>query len=419
LTDFMQWPLPAILATLLVPVLVVIVVVLFVALRRASAARREVEIVAREDKDASTRRFRRLEHDLHFLVDFFRIFARLLGEMHAERQVRMIPQALLRAIVEIYGPEVATVLVRRGSPSGSGSSNPEELPRLSVVALHSTRGSLRKGMEFQFGEGQAGVVAERQQVMVRKDFEEDLVASYQRAQVTAEPEYDIIAPMVAGGETLGVLAISRPDRHHDSERDVLEMIARVGALTWKNVQAYRDKEVEAEVDKLTRIFNKGALLRRLGLALHEARRTGVKTSIFMFDLDNFKIYNDTNGHLAGDRLLTQLAQLVKETVRADDVFGRFGGEEFLLVMPNRNSAQALTVAGTIRKRIEEYPFEGGETQPLGRVTISGGVACFPDDAAEQVELMQAADKALYKAKGDGRNQVQRADESGLNPIETQ
>jgi len=419
LTDLMQWPLPAILATLLVPVLVVIVVVLLMALRRARAARREVEIVAREDKEASTRRFRRLEQDLHFLVDFFRIFARLLGEMHAERQVRMIPHALLRAVVEIFGPEVATVLVRRGSPSGSGSSKPEELPRLSVVALHSTRGSLRKGMEFQFGEGQAGMVAERQQVMVRRDFEEDQVAIYQRSQVTVEPKYDIIAPMVAGGETLGVLAISRPDRHHDSERDVLEMIARVGALTWKNVQAYRDKEVEAEVDKLTRIFNKGALLRRLGLALHEARQTGVKTSIFMFDLDNFKVYNDTNGHLAGDRLLTQLAQLVKETVRADDVFGRFGGEEFLLVMPNRNSAQALTVAGTIRKRIEEYPFEGGETQPLGRVTISGGVACFPDDAAEQVELMQAADNALYKAKGDGRNQVQRADESGLNPIETQ
>jgi diguanylate cyclase (GGDEF)-like protein len=416
LTDLMQWPLPAILATLLVPVLVVIVVVLLVALRRSSAARREAEILTREAKEASARKFRRLEYDLHFLVDFFRIFARLLGEMHAERQVRMIPHALLRAIVEIYGPEVATVLVRRGSPGGS---NPEELPRLSVAALHSTSGSLQKGMEFQFGEGQAGTVAERQRVMVRKDFDEDLVASYQRSQVTTEPKYDIVAPMVAGGETLGVLAISRPDRHHDSERDVLEMIARVGALTWKNVQAYRDKEVEAEVDKLTRIFNKGALLRRLGLALHEARKTGGKTSIFMFDLDNFKVYNDTNGHLAGDRLLTQLAQLVKETVRADDVFGRFGGEEFLLVMPDRNSAQALTVAGTIRKRIEEYPFEGGETQPLGRVTISGGVACFPDDETQQVELMQAADNALYRAKEDGRNQVRRAEESGLNPIDTQ
>jgi len=306
---------------------------------------------------------------------------------------------------------VAAVLVRRG-PSGG---NPEEAPRLSVVALHSTRGSLHKGMEFRFGEGQAGMVAERMQVMVRKDFEEDQLASYERARIVNEPKYDIIAPMVAGEETLGVLAISRPDRHHDSERDVLEMIARVGALTWKNVQAYRDKEVEAEIDKLTKIFNKGALLHRLGLVLLEARATGGKASVFMFDLDNFKVYNDTNGHLAGDRLLTQLSQLVKETVRSDDVFGRFGGEEFLLVMPNRNGTQAMTVARAIRKRIEEYPFVGGETQPLGCVTISGGVACFPDDAAEQVELMKAADDALYRAKEGGRNEVRRADESGLNP----
>jgi len=411
LADLMQWPLLAILATFLAPALLLLVVILFVALRRNSAARQGAEIEAREVKEASERKFRRIEYDLRFLVAFYRVFARLLAEMHAERQVRMIPQALLTAMVEIYGPEVAAVLVRRDSPG----SNSKEVSRLSVAALHSIRGALKKGMEFRFGEGQAGMVAERQQVMVRKDFEEDQVASYERSRVTTEPKYDIVAPMVAGGETLGVLAICRPDRHHDSERDVLEMIARVGALTWKNVQAYRNKEVEAEVDKLTRIFNKGALLSRLGLALHEARKAGGKVAIFMFDLDNFKIYNDTNGHLAGDRLLTQLSQLVKETVRADDVFGRFGGEEFLLVIPNRNGAQAMTVARTIRKRIEEYPFEGGETQPLGRVTISGGVACFPDDAAEQVELMRAADTALYRAKEGGRNQVRRADESGLNP----
>jgi len=411
LTDLIQSPQFAIMVSSVAGVLLLIVMALFVALYRASAARQKAEIAAREVKEASVRKFRRLEHDLNFLVDFYRVFARLLAEMHAEKKVRMIPQALLNAMVEIYGPEVAAVLVRRG-PSGG---NPEEAPRLSVVALHSTRGALQKGMEFRFGEGQAGMVAERMQVMVRKDFEEDQLASYERSRLINEPKYDIIAPMVAGGETLGVLAISRPDRHHDSERDVLEMIARVGALTWKNVQAYRDKEVEAEIDKLTKIFNKGALLHRLGLVLLEARTTGGKASVFMFDLDNFKIYNDTNGHLAGDRLLTQLSQLVKETVRSDDVFGRFGGEEFLLVMPNRNGTQAMTVARAIRKRIEEYPFVGGETQPLGRVTISGGVACFPDDAAEQVELMKAADNALYRAKEGGRNEVRRADESGLNP----
>ena len=412
MTELMQSPQLAILAAFLAGVLLLVVFGLLVALYQASAARKKAEIAAREVKEASVRKFRRLEHDLNFLVDFYRVFARLLAEMHAEKKVRMIPQALLNAMVEIYGPEVAAVLVRRGPPSGG---NPEEAPRLSVVALHSTSGSLQKGMEFRFGEGQAGMVAERMQVMVRKDFEEDQLASYERSRSINEPKYDIIAPMVAGEETLGVLAISRPDRHHDSEREVLEMIARVGALTWKNVQAYRDKEVEAEIDKLTKIFNKGALLHRLALVLLEARTTSGKASIFMFDLDNFKVYNDTNGHLAGDRLLTQLSQLVKETVRSDDVFGRFGGEEFLLVMPNRNGTQAMTVARAIRKRIEEFPFVGGETQPLGRVTISGGVACFPDDAAEQVELMKAADDALYRAKEGGRNEVRRADESGLNP----
>jgi diguanylate cyclase (GGDEF)-like protein len=222
--------------------------------------------------------------------------------------------------------------------------------------------------------------------------------------------------MVVGDKTLGVLAIARPERHHDTERDVLEMIARIGALTTQNVEAYRKKEVEAEHDKLTNIFNKGALLKRLDLAIIKARKTRGKVSVFMFDLDNFKIYNDTNGHLVGDRLLAKLAQLVKETVRSDDVFGRFGGEEFLLVMPGRSVVQAMAAAGMIRKRIEEYPFEGGGTQPLGKVTISGGVACFPDDALDTVVLLRLADAALYKAKKGGRNQVLRAEESGLNPI---
>jgi diguanylate cyclase (GGDEF)-like protein len=414
LTDLLQWPTAALIALASVPVLLIVLVALLVAVQRASRERAEAERRLKENAEQAARRYRRLDQDHNFLVDFFRIFSRLVGDMHAERQVRMIPDALLDAIVRIYRPEVASVLVRRASASQDDADG----PRLSVAALHSTRGILRKGMEFKFGEGQVGIVAERGQVMVRRDFEEDQVAAYASSRVSMEPKYDILAPMIAGGDTLGVLAISRPDRHHDNERDVLEMIARIGALTWKNLQAYREKEVEAEVDKLTRIFNKGALMRRLGLALHEARTTAEKVAVFIFDIDNFKIYNDTNGHLAGDRLLTKLATLVKDTVRADDVFGRFGGEEFLLVMPNRTGAQAMTVAGMIRKRIEEYPFEGGSTQPLGRVTISGGVAIFPDDANGQVELMQGADNALYRAKQSGRNQVFRSEEQGLNPVET-
>ncbi len=396
------------------PALVLLLAAVLMLLIRNSVARRAAEKEIKEVREASDRKFRRLENDLDFQREFFQVFASLLGEMHKERQVRMIPKALLKAMVRIYRPEVAAVLVRRSTPD----SHSDEADRLSVAALHSTRGMLREGAEFRIGEGQVGIVADRQQVMVRKDFEQDQMWNYERSRVSSEPKYDIIAPMVAGEKTLGVLAVSRPDRHHNTERDVLEMIARIGALTWKNVEAYRAKEVEAEVDKLTGIFNKGALLRRLGLAIHEARKTGGKASVFIFDLDNFKVYNDTNGHLMGDTLLAQLAKLVKETVRTDDVFGRFGGEEFLLVMPGRSGVQAMTAAGMVRKRIEEFPFEGEATQPLGRVTISGGVACFPDDALDSVELLRVADEALYRAKQGGRNQVYRADETGLNPVQT-
>ena len=222
LTDLSQWPPIAFVAMVLVPALLLIVVALLVALRRASADRQTAEKRTKEISEEAARKFRRLETDLNFLVEFFRVFARLVGEMHAERQVRMIPKALLNAIVRIYRPEVAAVLVRRAPHSPEESDG----QRLSVAALHSTRGALKLGMEFKFGEGQVGIVAERGHVMVRKDFEEDQLAAYERSRVTVEPKYDIIAPMIAGGETLGVLAISRPDRHHDSERDVLEMIAR-------------------------------------------------------------------------------------------------------------------------------------------------------------------------------------------------
>jgi diguanylate cyclase (GGDEF)-like protein len=399
-------------ALFVMPAMVLLVVALLMALRRSAVARRAAEDETKEVRESSSRKFRRLEQDVNFMREFFQIFASLLGEMHAERQVRMIPKALLKAIVQIYRPEVAAVLVKR-KPMATDPSTGETL---SVAALHSTRGTMRDGLEFRFGEGQVGIAAKRQQVMVRKDFEDDQLWNYERSRVSSEPTWDIVAPMVVGEKTLGVLAIARPDRHHDTENDVLEMIARIGALTTQNVAAYRQKEVEAEHDKLTDIFNKGALLKRLDLAIIHARKTGEKASVFMFDLDNFKVYNDTNGHLAGDRLLAKLAQLVKETVRSDDVFGRFGGEEFLLVMPGRTGGQAMTAAGMVRKRIEEYPFEGGSTQPLGKITISGGVSCFPDDAPDGVELLRAADTALYKAKQGGRNQVFRAEEAGLNPL---
>jgi len=152
LTELSQWSPIALVAIAEVLALILVLVAVLVALRRASSERQAAERRAKEISEESARKFRRLEQDLNFLVDFFRIFSRLVGEMHAERQVRMIPKALLNAVVRIFRPEVAAVLVRRVSPG----ADEFEGQRLSVAALHSIRGALTVGMEFKFGEGQVG-----------------------------------------------------------------------------------------------------------------------------------------------------------------------------------------------------------------------------------------------------------------------
>jgi diguanylate cyclase (GGDEF)-like protein len=396
------------LAMILVPLLLVVIVVLWSKLSRSRTTPTYTPPVMNGALDRSTRR---LERDLEGQIEFFQIFSSLLGELHAQRQVRQIPPTIVNAMVRMFRPEVAVVLVRRRSTI----TEPDRENRLIVAACSTNQRNLKVGMEVRFGDGQLGVAAARQRTMVRKDFEEERSLSYSVSQTSGQPEFDVVAPMISGDDTIGVVAIARPERHYFSEREMMEMIARLGALTWTNLEAYRNVEIAAEVDGLTGIFNKAALLVKLSEAVFEARNKSEKVSIFLFDIDHFKNYNDENGHLVGDRLLRLLAKLVKDSVRSDDYFGRFGGEEFVLVMSGRSASQAMSAAEVIRHRIEEYPFEGESTQPTGRVTISGGVACFPDDADDSVELLRNADTALYEAKNSGRNKVLRAEPTGLNP----
>jgi diguanylate cyclase (GGDEF)-like protein len=133
-------------------------------------------------------------------------------------------------------------------------------------------------------------------------------------------------------------------------------------------------------------------------------------SVFLFDLDNFKNYNDTNGHGAGDKLLQQLAKLVGENTRQSDLVGRVGGEEFLVIFTDTDKSQALALAETIRSTISSYEFPYAERQPLGFISISGGVASFSEDSLDSVKLLRLADEALYRAKAAGRNRVLAVDQ---------
>jgi len=355
---------------------------------------------------------RRLEQDIAFMVGFIKEFPTLVSELHSQTEVRQIPVVILNSMVRIFRSEQAVVLVRRKGTL----MEPERSNRLIVAAVSSSERGLDVGTEIPIGDGQLGIVAQNQQVMDRADFEQQTDHDHSLFQGARQSIFEVAAPMVHGNETLGVIALARPQRHHPREKEMLHMIAQMGALTWNNLTNYRNVKVAADVDELTGIFNKRALKFGLSEMVHEARQNGGRVSVFLFDIDHFKAYNDQNGHIAGDQALRLLAQLVRDTVRADDIFGRFGGEEFLLIMPGRTAAQAMSAAGNIRQRIAHYQFPFGEKQPMGMVSVSGGVSTFPDDSQDAVEMLLAADNALYRAKQAGRNKVFRA-ESGVNPLQ--
>jgi len=408
--DISQVALIEMILGIMIGILLVVVIIQWAKLRAARRAMAERPTVEPEPEPASTdAAARRMEQDLSFLVDYIKEFPDLMAELNAQTEVRQIPPVLLKAMVRIFRAE-AVVLIRRRKTL----EEPGQKSRLIVAANASTERRLAVGTEVPLGEGHLGYVAERGKIMSREDYQREVLDSGRQSDTSQWPLFTVAAPMMRGTATLGVIALSRPQRNHPQQKEMMQAIASLGALTWNNLAVYGKAKVAADVDELTGIFNKRALKFRLSEFVYGARQNGALVSVLMFDIDHFKHYNDNNGHIAGDQALRVLAQLVQDSVRTDDVFGRFGGEEFLLIMPNRSRTQALSAAANILQRIERHDFPFGKGQPMGRVTVSGGVATFPDDAQDAVELLLAADKALYRAKQQGRNRVCQA-ESGLNP----
>lgn len=158
-------------------------------------------------------------------------------------------------------------------------------------------------------------------------------------------------------------------------------------------------------DGLTELYNHRRFQEALALEIERGRRYQRTFSLIFFDVDNFKIYNDTHGHLEGDRLLQTLAQLTDKRIRKVDLLARYGGEEFIILLPETTAPQALQLAENIRIMIAEHPFPGRESMPGGNVTVSIGVANFPDDGKDGPSLVKNADRKLYQAKHSGRNRV--------------
>lgn len=199
---------------------------------------------------------------------------------------------------------------------------------------------------------------------------------------------------------------------HDFDRQILSILLESSKVVYENIsliqilqKLYLKAGQDAITDPLTGIYNYRYFINQLIREINRAQRYKIPLSLVMIDIDFFKFYNDNFGHLAGDYVLRKVAQLLTENTRMSDIVARYGGEEFVIILPEVTKEEAGKLADKLRKIIESYPFSNQEKMPDGNLTISLGIATFPEDGQLPETLIECADKALYEAKNSGRNQV--------------
>lgn len=232
------------------------------------------------------------------------------------------------------------------------------------------------------------------------------------AHVADQDQMYFCLPLLAQGETLGVLHLANgpvtndpADEERMTEKCALAKILAdnigLGIANLKLREAMRSLSIR---DPLTGLFNRRYMEEVLGQELHRTRRNNVRLAIIMLDIDHFKRFNDDSGHDAGDAVLRELGVLLTSQVRGSDVACRFGGEEFVLILSPSTIDGATQRAETIRQAAERLNVRH-RGRSLGKITLSLGVAIFPDDASDVDATLKAADIALYQAKDGGRNCV--------------
>jgi diguanylate cyclase (GGDEF)-like protein len=217
----------------------------------------------------------------------------------------------------------------------------------------------------------------------------------------------LCVPMMAQGETLGSLHIRIDDENATaaSGREQLAItMAEHISLALANLRLQQTLRDQAVHDLLTGLFNRRYMEEMLEREVLRATRRGTPVGIVMMDIDHFKQFNDLFGHDAGDALLSGLGGYLRAHVRGEDIACRYGGEEIALILPDSNLESTLARAEELRLGIASLRVEN-RRQPLGPVTVSMGVAAFPEHGTNRDSLLRAADRALYEAKAEGRDRV--------------
>ena len=277
----------------------------------------------------------------------------------------------------------------------------DDLSRIEIAAEYRPDGRpTNVGVRLPLG--QSSVLA-RSVTQRRTIASDDALADARFADVRSEMTAmnvrgTVIVPLVAGGRVIGTLSVNSsggPRRFTEEEIEVLETVANQLALGVRNARLYGRARDRANEDSLTGIFNHRYLHERLEHELLRARRAGHPLAIALFDLNNFKMFNDTFGHQAGDEVLRVVAATLGMCLRATDIGGRYGGDEFLVILPQADEPGAQMLLNRVRRKLEEQSKAGFPPVPI---ELAAGIAVFPRDGHTKRDLIAHADQSMYANK---------------------
>ena len=378
-----------------------VVMGVFWLLRRATSGPRRT-VTSREDGAPTQMRdlqktVARLEGENSSLTNFLQILPDFTRKMNSRIERREIPLQIMHLAEQLFAPSQILIFLVE-----------EKINKLALVRQTGLPEDFGKQqIQVDIGEGRIGMVAQHGMTMDMDDFIREKRLTGANLDVPAHFQFNtqLCAPMMLENKVRGVISIGGITRHYRHEKNILSLIADLGSIALYNYDLFAKTQEMANCDGLTKLYNKRFFLERLSTVMFDAGRGHHPFSLFIFDLDHFKHYNDTQGHQAGDEVLKMTGEILRDTIRPDDIAARYGGEEFIVLLAHSPKKGAMIAAERIRERIAGHAFPNRESQPLGIVSLSGGVATYPDDGQSSADLIAAADAALYRAKREGRNKV--------------
>lgn len=336
------------------------------------------------------------------------------GSAHTEgRRSARLHYSMMRRLTRARGiDQVSAVILRHAARAVRARMGALAVTRsdghASIAATHGYSRALVEHVRVEPGKGViGGVIKSGHPVLV-----EEGEASRPR-RLRYRTDSFIAVPIGAAPDVLGALCVT--DREEDRpytmrDLDTLRVFAAGAALALERERALESAEAHAHaaaIDPVSGVFNRRYLQVRLGEELQRSRRHDIPLALLLIDIDDFKIVNDSYGHLAGDLVLRDVAEILRRSVRVFDVCARFGGEEFVIIMPGSTAESAMRIAERIRERIESYRPADRVLASL-RITVSIGLA-VSEPGTTVAQLLARADSALYAAKHAGKNRV-RADQ---------